>query len=172
LNCSVNLGTWFILYPFWRHATLQSLLWLPYYEWLPPLRDFYPRHNWNTFFLSYFYNFGIWLLQINVHKAFKQNVYPPIESTVEDHEGTYPSSLTGVVSDTVPMVLGLGVETILLRSLAREYGPSGLVLNPFELGNVGLMVKAMAAEWAVEWAWLEIQYWVNEWYYWYKGYHE
>jgi len=33
-------------------------------------------------------------------------------------------------------------------------------------------VKAIAAEWAVEWAWLEIQYWVNEWYYWYKGYHE
>jgi hypothetical protein len=45
-------------------------------------------------------------------------------------------------------------------------------LNHFELGNVGLMVKAMAAEWAVEWAWLEIQYWVNEWYYWYQGYHE
>ena len=70
------------------------------------------------------------------------------------------------------MVLGLGVEAILLRSLAREYAPSGFVLNPLELGNVGLMVKAMAAEWAMEWAWLEIQYWVNEWYYCYKGYRQ
>ena len=168
----VNLATWFILYPFWRQATLQSLLWLPYWEFFPSKELFYPRHNWNTFFLSYFYHFGIWLLQINVHKNFKQIFYPSIENAVTDHEGTYPSSLTGVVSDTIPMVLGLGVETILLRSLAREFGATGLVMNAFEIGSVGLIVKSLAAEWAVEWAWLEVQYWVNEWWYWMKGYHE
>jgi hypothetical protein len=111
-------------------------------------------------------------LQINVHKNFKEIFYPPIENAVYDHEGTYPSSLTGVVSDAIPMVLGLGIETILLRSLARDFGPSGLVLNALEIGSVGLMVKAFAAEWATEWAWLEVQYWANEWWCWVKGYHE
>lgn len=99
-------------------------------------------------------------------------VYPPPENAVEDHEGTYPSSLTAAVSDVVPMILGLGVETILLRNLARDFGPSGLVLNTLEIGNAGLVIKALAAEWAVEWAWLEAQYWVNEWWHWYKGYHD
>jgi hypothetical protein len=70
------------------------------------------------------------------------------------------------------MMLGLGVETILLRSLAKEYLPSVYVLNSLELGNLGLIVKALSAEWAVEWAWLEMQYWVNEGWYWYQGYHE
>jgi len=56
--------------------------------------------------------------------------------------------------------------------LAREFGATGLVMNAFEIGNVGLIVKSLAAEWAVEWAWLEVQYWVNEWWYWMKGYHE
>lgn len=66
------------------------------------------------------------------------------------------------------MVVGLGIETILLRSLAREFGPSGLVLNFWEIGSWGLIVKSFAAEWAVEWAWLEVQYWTNEWWYWFK----
>lgn len=135
------------------------------------MKALYPYHNWTTFFLSYFYHFGIWLLQINVHKVFRQLVYPAPETNVEDHEGTYPYSLTAAVSDTVPMILGLGVETILLRNLARDFGPAGLVLNSFELRNVGLIVKALAAEWAVEWAWLEAQYWLNEIWYWYKGHH-
>jgi hypothetical protein len=166
---SINLATWIILYPFWRHATLQSLLWLPYWEFFPSRRAFYPlNHNRNTFFLSFFYHFGIWLLQINVEKHFKLYFYPPLENANYDHEGTYPSSLTGVVSDAVPMVVGLGIETILLRSLAREFGPSGLVLNFWEIGSWGLIVKAFAAEWAVEWAWLEVQYWINEWWYWFK----
>ena len=170
---SVNLATWFILYPFWRHATLQSLLSLPYWEFFPPRKAFHPlHHNYYTFFLSFFYHFGTWLVQINVHKNFKQIFYPPIENAVYDHEGTYPSSLTGLVSDAIPMVLGLGIETMLLRSLARDFGPSGLVLNAVEIGSLGLMVKAFGAEWTAEWAWLEVQYWVNEWWYWIKGYNE
>ena len=72
----------------------------------------------------------------------------------------------------IPMALGLGVETILLRNLAKDFGPTGLVMNALEIGNVGLMVKSLAAEWAVEWAWLEVQYWVNEWWYRIKGYQE
>ena len=160
----VNLAMWSVLYPFWRHATLQSLLWIPSSDLFPPREAFCPQRNWRPFFVSYFYNFGIWLVQINVHKNFEQLVYPPSEITNgEDHDGTYPSSLTSFVSDTIPLVLGLGVETYLLRTLARDFGPMRLVLRPFELGNVGLVVKALAAEWAVEWAWLEAQYWVNEW---------
>ena len=34
------------------------------------------------------------------------------------------------------------------------------------------MIKAFAAEWATEWAWLEVQYWANEWWCWINGYHE
>lgn len=110
---------------------------------------------------------------MSVYKSFTDQVYPvQLEKNVANHEGTYPSALTWAVSDTVPMVLGLGIETILLRSLARDFGPTGLVLNTFELGNVGLMVKALAAEWAVEWAWLEVQYWANELWRKYKGYQE
>lgn len=70
------------------------------------------------------------------------------------------------------MVLGFPIEIMLLRGLARDFGPSGLVLNSLEFANIGLLVKAIAAEWAVEWAWLEAQYWVNELSYWYKGYHD
>jgi len=70
------------------------------------------------------------------------------------------------------MMLGLGIETILLRSLAKEFGPRGLVLNPLEVGSFGLIVKSLAAEWFAEWAWLEAQYWINEGWYWYKGYPE
>jgi hypothetical protein len=171
-NLSVNLGTWFILYPFWRHSMLQTLLWIPPSEMFPPLSAFYPRHDLKTFFLSYGYQFGMWLVQMSVYKSFKNQIYPVPEKSVVDHEGTYPSALTWAVSDTLPMLLGLGVEIILLRSLARDFGPSGLVLNTLELGNVGLMVKALAAEWAVEWAWLEVQYWANELWYKYKGYQE
>jgi len=171
-NLSVNLATWFILYPFWRHAILQSLLWIPSGELFPPRTAFYPRHNWNTFLLSYFYHFGIWLLQINVYRNFKHEVYPSPNKGHIDREGTYPDALSAAVSDSLPTLLGLGVETILLRSLARDFGASGLVLNTLEVGNMGLMVKALAAEWAVEWAWLEIQYWANETWYWYKGYRE
>jgi hypothetical protein len=159
------------LYPFWRHSTLQSLLLEPNSPIFPPLEAFYPRHNLKIFLLSYIYNFGIWLLQINIHKNFKAIVYPTQENAVaEDHEGTYPSSLTSLVSDTIPLVVALGVETILLRGVARDYLPSGLVLGIFELGNVGLVTKALAAEWAAEWVWLELQYWVNEGWSWYRGY--
>jgi len=172
VSLAVNFGTWFILYPFWRHSMLQTLLWIPPSEMFPPLSAFYPRHHWKTFFLSYGYQFGMWLLQISVYKSFKNQIYPVPEKSVVDHEGTYPSALTWAVSDTVPMLLGLGVEIILLRSLARDFGPAGLVLNTLELGNVGLMVKALAAEWAMEWAWLEVQYWANELWYKYKGYQE
>ena len=76
-----------------------------------------------------------------------------------------------MISDTVPTLFGLGVEAILLRSVAREFGPSALVLMPVELGNVGLVVKSFAAEWATEWVWLECQYWVNEAWSWFKGYY-
>jgi hypothetical protein len=138
------------------------LLWVPYWELFPPRRAFLPYHNWRTFFLSYFYQFGIWLLQINVYKAFQKTQYPAKEDAVMGPEGTYPSALTAWVSDVLPMICGLGVEIILLRGLARDFGPKGLVLNTLELGNVGLMVKALAAEWAVEWAWLEVQYWATE----------
>lgn len=152
---------------------LQILLSIPPSEVFPPLSAFYPRHNWKTFFLSFGYQFGVELLQMSVYKSFTDQVYPvQLEKNVANHEGTYPSALTWAVSDTVPMVLGLGIETILLRSLARDFGPTGLVLNTFELGNVGLMVKALAAEWAVEWAWLEVQYWANELWRKYKGYQE
>ena len=167
----INLATWFVLYPFWRHATLQSLLALPYWEWFPPRQAFYPHHNWNTFFLSYFYHFGVWLVQINVHKLFKLMFYPALENGEEEHEGTYPGSLTAVVSDTVPTLLGMGIEAVLLRSLAREVVAQGLVLNALEVGNLGLLVKSFAAEWATEWVWLECQYWVNEGWCWFKGYH-
>ena len=139
---------------------------MPYWELFPARHAFFPRHNWKTFFLSYVYHFGIWVLQINVYNDFQKTHYPTKEDTVIIPEGTYPSALTAAVSDIVPMIFGLGVETILLRGLAREFGPSGLVLGTFELGNVGLMVKALAAEWAVQWAWLEIQYWATE--LWYK----
>jgi len=122
--------------------------------------------------LSYFYHFGFWLLQINTLRNFKQEFYPTPDKRVTDREGTYPDALSTAVSDSLPMLLGLGVETILLRSIARDFGPPGFVLNTLELGNVGLMVKALAAEWAVEWAWLEVQYWANEAWYWYKGYQE
>jgi len=169
---SVNLASWFVLYPFWRHAILQTLLWVPYWELFPSRRDFFPRHHWKTFFLSYFYHFGIWLFQINVYKAFQKTYYPASEDAVTLPEGTYPSALTAAVSDILPMIFGLGVEIVLLRGLARDFGPKGLVLNTFEPGNVGLLVKALAAEWAVEWTWLEIQYWVTELYGKFKRYQE
>jgi hypothetical protein len=151
---------------------LQTLLSIPPWDMFPSRASFYPRHDWNTFFLSYAYQFGIWLVQINVYKIFKKEVYPPQDKSVVDQEGTYPSALTWAVSDTLPMLLGLGAEIVLIRRLARDFGPPGFILNTFELGNVGLMAKALAAEWAVEWAWLEAQYWVNELWNRYKGYQE
>jgi len=152
---------------------LQILLLAPYWEVFPPIDSFFHNRSYDltTFFLSYLYNFGFFLFQINVHKSFKRIVYPTPDTAVEDHEGTYPSALTSTICDIIPGIMGLGMELISLRSLARHYGPPGLVMNTVELGNVGLMVKALAAEWAVEWAWLEVQYWTNELWYWYKGYH-
>ena len=111
-------------------------------------------------------------MQINVYKKFQNKYYPTQEDAVIVPEGTYPSALTAAISDIIPMVFGLGVEIILLRGLARDFGPRGLVLNNLELGNVGLMVKALAAEWAVEWAWLEVQYWTTELWYRFKRYQE
>jgi hypothetical protein len=156
------------LYPFWRHSVLESLLLIPY-STFPYRGAFYPKHDWKTFFLSYFYHFTIWVLQVTVYRNFKKLVYPPAEKSLRRHEGTYPSALTGAVSDIVPLIFGLGFESVLLRRLAQEVAPPYMILNALELGNVGLLVKAVAAEWAVEWAWLEFQYWANEWWYRLKG---
>jgi len=173
LTRSVNLCAWFLLYPLWRHAALQSLLWIRPTDTFPSWQAFSPRHNWPTFFLSYTYHFTLWILQINVFNYLRKKVYPPkLQNFIREGDGTYPAALSAVVSDLIPMVCGLGVESILFRRLAREVGPAGLVLGTTEFGNIGLLVKALAAEWAVEWLWLEVQYWTNEAWYKYKEYSE
>jgi hypothetical protein len=149
------------LYPFWRHGQLQTFLYLPPNLPFPPLRDFYPRHNWKIFFLSYFYHFGIWIIQTNAYHSFQMTFYPGPEVETLKSQGAYPSALTASVSDLVPTVMGLGVEIMLARGVAREAHPAGSIPGIRELGNLGLMVKALAAEWAAEWAWLEAQYWTH-----------
>ena len=107
---------------------------------------------------------------MNVYKFFQNAFFPPADMHLVAYEGLYPSALTASVSDFVPMILGLGAEIVLFRGVARDAGPGGLVLNTWEIGNVGLMVKALAAEWAAEWVWLEAQYWVNRIWCQYVGY--
>jgi hypothetical protein len=88
--------------------------------------------------------------------------YPGPELETLERAGAFPSALTASISDLVPTVVGLGFETMLLRGIAREVAPAAMIPGIWELGNVGLIVKSLAAEWAAEWAWLEAQYWAHQ----------